>query len=65
MNIFPFIIVICLLSLTEEIIKNAIYNIIIDNKNYLNYQNNILQISFSNKFEEKSNFLKFLIHSIT
>ena len=54
MNKFLFLI--CLLSLTEQIIQDAIYNIIIDNKNYLNYQNNILQISSSNKFEEKSNF---------
>lgn len=45
-----------LIKLTKQKLKNGVYNIILNNKYYLNYENNNLQISFSKKFEEKSNF---------
>ena len=41
---------------TKQIVKDGVYNIIIDDKNYLNYQDGILKISISKKFENKSNF---------
>ena len=45
-----------LIKLTKQKLKNGVYNILLNNKYYLNYENNNLQISFSKKFEEKSNF---------
>ena len=41
---------------TQKIISNTVYNIIIDNSHYLNYNKNKLQISSSAKYEKKSNF---------
>ena len=56
MNKFLLLFFICLISSTKGIIIDAVYNISIDNKNYLNYKNKKLLISSSNKFEDKSNF---------
>ena len=41
---------------TKQKINDGVYNIILNKNNYLNYNNNILQISSSHKFEDKSNF---------
>jgi hypothetical protein len=45
-----------LTKLTKQKINDGVYNIILNKNNYLNYKNNILQISSSHKFEDKSNF---------
>ena len=45
-----------LIKTTKQIIKDGVYNIILNKNNYLNYQDNNLQISLSEKFEDKSNF---------
>ena len=42
--------------LTQKIISNTVYNIILDNNHYLNYNKNKLQLSSSAKYERKSNF---------
>ena len=49
------LLILFLIKSTKQI-KNGVYNIIFNNKYYLNYKNDKLQISFSKKFEEKSNF---------
>lgn len=41
---------------TKENIANGLYNIILNNTNYLNYKNKKLQISSSKKLEDKSIF---------
>jgi hypothetical protein len=40
---------------SKQIINDGVYNIILNENNYLNYQKNNLQISPSDKYEEKSN----------
>ena len=50
------LLILFLIKSTKQIIKNGVYNIILNNEYYLNYKNDKLQISFSKKFEEKSNF---------
>ena len=54
--IFIFLFFFCFRISKEESIINAVYNIFIDKTKYLNYNNNILQISKSEKYETKSNF---------
>ena len=41
---------------TKQAIKDGVYNILHNYRNYLNLKNNKLQISSSKKFEDKSNF---------
>lgn len=41
---------------TEKIVKDGVYNIIFNYRNYINCKKNNLQISSSKKFEDKSNF---------
>ena len=41
---------------TKQNLSNGLYNIILNNTNYLNYKNNKLQISSSKKLEDKSIF---------
>ena len=43
-------------KLTKQSLTHGLYNIIINNTNYLNYKNNKLQISSSKKLEDKSIF---------
>ena len=50
------LLILFLIKSVKQIIENGVYNIIFNNKYYLNYKNDKLQISFSKKFEEKSNF---------
>jgi hypothetical protein len=45
-----------LLKSTKQNLANGLYNIILNNTNYLNYKNKTLQISSSKKLEDKSNF---------
>ena len=41
---------------TKQNLANGLYNIILNNTNFLNYKNKTLQISSSKKLEDKSNF---------
>ena len=41
---------------TQIIYNNTVYNLMLDNRHYLNYNKNKLQLSTSAKYEEKSNF---------
>jgi len=41
---------------TKQIIKDGVYNILSNYRNYINYKNNNIQVSSSKKFEGKSNF---------
>ena len=56
-NIFIVILFFILFKILTQIINdNTVYNLMIDNRRYLNYNKNKLQISSSTKYEGKSNF---------
>ena len=50
------LLILLLTKATKQKIKNGVYNIILNEKYFLNYKKKKLQISSSTKFEEKSNF---------
>ena len=45
-----------LIKETKQIVKNGVYNIIVNKEEYLNYQDKNIKISYCKKFENKSNF---------
>ena len=45
-----------LIKEAKLIVNDGVYNIIINTKNYLNYQDSNIKISYSKMFEDKSNF---------
>jgi hypothetical protein len=53
---FLWLLILFLIKSTKHKIKNGVYNIILNEKYFLNYKKKKLQISSSTKFEEKSNF---------
>jgi hypothetical protein len=56
MNKIVWLFFLFLSKLAKQNISNGLYNIILNNTNYLNYKNKKLQISFSKKLEDKSIF---------
>jgi hypothetical protein len=45
-----------LIKEAKQIVKDGVYNIILNKEKYLNYQDSNIKISYSKKFEDKSNF---------